>query len=671
MSPRILALGLAALCVSVCTAELIPIEDFARPPTYSEVGLAPDGQTCAFLREVDGQNILFFADVATSKVHRITLGYAERLSAKREVAWYHWLGPKRVLVGVGVFGDLIEGTAAFDSNGSHWLAISGVVGYGRGIRLNYDPLWAWKAIFSYKDDAHVLMLDQREAVGSDRLYPHVVDVNTQTGTYERVVKNPGHVVGWLPDRQGTIRIGVERTKDKTTLIYRDDEKSPWRPLSELPTNLSNPPEPLGFSSDGKSIYLIAQNEKDFRAFYFCDLATGKIGEPLLELPGYDVEFLYSGPRAGPIWSDRKQAIVGFRYVTDGPRVKWFDADYEQNMAAINQALPGMVNLPMNISNNDQSMLILSFSDCEPGAYYIYTPAEGKMQTFARVCPWIKPEQMAEMHPIKYTARDGLEIKGYLTVPLGQKAMNLPLVVLPHGGPWIRDMWGYDPLVQMLANRGYAVLQMNYRGSAGYGADFSKKGRKEVGGAIQQDIEDATRWAIRKKIADPTRIAIMGASYGGYSALYALGQSPGLYCCGISIAGVTDWVSIYKNLDDPEYVFAREHWIKEIGDPEKDEEILKAISPVNFADKIVAPLLIIQGKEDKRVPQKQAKKMIAALENAGRKPESLFISEEGHSFRREKARIQEFKAIEAFLAKHLGPGATAEASSQTRNPVVTK
>jgi len=199
--------------------------------------------------------------------------------------------------------------------------------------------------------------------------------------------------------------------------------------------------------------------------------------------------------------------------------------------------------------------------------------------------------------------------------------------------------------------------MNYRGSPGYGREFSLKGHKEIRGAIQRDIDDATRWAIGKKIADPKRIAIVGTSYGGYSALYAAGKSPELYRCAVSVCGVTDWFSLFHTLDEPEYKLSREYWVSEIGDPEKDEEKLKAISPLYFAARITAPVLIIQGKEDSIVPPKQARNMIAALERAGRKPESLFIADEGHGSLNEKGRIAEYKAIETFLAKHLGPATT--------------
>jgi dipeptidyl aminopeptidase/acylaminoacyl peptidase len=207
---------------------------------------------------------------------------------------------------------------------------------------------------------------------------------------------------------------------------------------------------------------------------------------------------------------------------------------------------------------------------------------------------------------------------------------------------------------MLASRGYAVLQVNFRGSTGYGERFYEQGRREVGRAIQDDIEDGTRWAIAQGLADPKRIAIVGGSYGGYSALFALGHNPDLYRCGISVSGVTDWLKLYENFSEPEHRFAQEYWTEQIGDATKDESFLRSISPVNFADKITAPVLLIQGKEDGIVPPAQARAMLAALERAGRKPQSLFLAEEGHEIRSRTARLEEFERIEAFLAKNLAP-----------------
>jgi len=642
MYPKILAISLAALCVSARAVDLIPIEDFARPPKYSDVRLSPDGQYCAFLHDVDGRSTLDFANLAEVKVQGFDLGQGEVVPGEREVLWYRWLGSKRVLVGLGFWG-VTEGTAAYDRDGKNWQPISGYVGYGTGVRPHFRPLMAFRALHSFNDDVHTLMLELQGENGDEaRLYPNIINVNTETGSFDKVVANPGHVVTWVTDRKGVVRAGIEvRSIGEVTVIYREDEKSPWRPLAVLGGyNSKEVPILQGFSSDGKGLYISATSSSGCRVLYLCDLATGNLGQPLLEVPGYDVDFSHSDSRVRAIWSDYKEAIVGYAYMTDGPKIKWFDDEYAGNMAEVDKMRPDTVNLPVSISDQDRRILVFSCSDRNPGAYYLYTPQNKKLEGIVRPRPWIKPAQMAPMNPITYAARDGLELHGYITIPLGQKPRNLPLIVMPHGGPWVRDMWGFDPLVQMLANRGYAVLQVNYRGSAGYGAEFSKKGRREVGGAIQDDIEDATRWAIAKKVADPKRIAIVGGSYGGYSALYALGKNPDLYRCGISIAGVTDWVSIYKNLSDPDDKFSREYWIEEIGDPETDESKLGAVSPVNFAEKITAPVLIIQGKDDRIVPQKQAKKMIAALEKAGRKPESLFVAGEKHVFRKEKSLLRE-------------------------------
>jgi dipeptidyl aminopeptidase/acylaminoacyl peptidase len=318
-------------------------------------------------------------------------------------------------------------------------------------------------------------------------------------------------------------------------------------------------------------------------------------------------------------------------------------------------MPDTVNLYVDHSRDEKRVLYFCFSDRDPGTYVLLDAEQRWIHPVAKRIPQIVPSQMAQVYGISYAARDGLPIHGYLTVPAGYPAKHLPLIVMPHGGPAVRDIWGFDPLVQFIANRGYAVLQMNYRGSPGYGQQFYNKGLRQVGRAIQDDIEDATKWAVAQGIADPERIAIVGGSYGGYSVLFALGHNPGLYKCGVSIAGVTDWMRIYHNMDDPVYKYARPYWVQHIGSPQTDAAFLKSISPVNFADKITAPLLIIQGTQDHNVPPEQAHAMISALEAAGHKPESLFISDDGHYMISAKARREGFQAIEAFLEAHLGAG----------------
>jgi len=418
--------------------------------------------------------------------------------------------------------------------------------------------------------------------------------------------------------------------------------------------------PLGFETSSQRVYVAALSPQKRWAIYPFDPAKGVLGVALVADPEYDIiperdTVGYQGVAlARPVFSRNRPEMIGAYYVTDKPQVRWFDDDYARYQRIIDRALPDTFNLITGSSKDDRLMLVLSFSDRDPGTYFVYDRVEKSLTLVATCMNWIKPEQMAAMNPIQYPARDGLIIHGYLTYPSTGRREKLPLVVMPHGGPWVRDVWGYDPLVQMLASRGYAVLQMNYRGSPGYGQEFRDRGLREVGGAIQNDIEDGVRWTIQQGVADPRRIAIVGGSFGGYAALFALGHNPELYRCGISLAGVTDWPAIFERLSESQAKIARQFWIEEFGDPGTNQVDLRAISPVNFADKITAPVLLIQGKEDYVVPPKQAREMVAALKKAGRPPEAVFLNDVGHGLRTEEARVEAFKSIAAFLEKNLRP-----------------
>jgi len=268
-------------------------------------------------------------------------------------------------------------------------------------------------------------------------------------------------------------------------------------------------------------------------------------------------------------------------------------------------------------------------------------------------------QIAATLPLKFKARDGLTVHGYLTTPIGAERKNLPLVVLPHGGPWVRDTLSFDGIVKFLADRGYAVMQINFRGSPGYGEAFSRAGQRQIGRAIQDDITDGVQWAIRSGTADPKRVAIVGASYGGYSTLWALTHTPELYRCGMSLAGVTDWLDIIKGRDGKSdtrdtYRF----WRDQIGDPETDEAILREISPINHLDRLKAPVFIVQGGLDTNVPPQQASRLIAELERRKLPHQVMLRGDEGHSWFGPKNRIELFKQLEAFLAKNMTPIAAA-------------
>ena len=636
----------------------MPVEDFARPPQISHLKLSPDGQYVAFLRQVDERYTVMFADLANTKFARIDPGeFNDGLNQiPREITSFRWISDKRIIFTTAVWDHLVTGVSAVDRDGERSKSLTGVDADPR------HPLFAIQTIRSFKEgDTNLLMLDQNDSSGADMLYPNVIKVDTVYGFYETVVKNPGNIVAWGVDRTGCVRLGVTETdKLETDFIYRENEKAAWHALPK-PKGVLDHIRPSGFDAANQKLYVAALFVSKGRwAIYPFDPATGALGSAVMEDPDYDIapeESLIPAIDGialdQPIFSDRKPGLVGVYYLTEGPRMRWFDPEYAAYQHVINKALPNTVNLITSPTRDEKRMLVFAFSDKDPGTYYLFDTTDCTLVRIGSLMGWIKPELMASMHPIKYKARDGQVIHGYLTLPPGRPRKHLPLIVMPHGGPWVRDVWRFDPLVQMLANRGYDVLQMNYRGSPGYGEDFYRQARHEIGRGIQDDIEDGTRWAIDQGFADPKHIAIVGASYGGYSALFALGHNPDLYRCGISIAGVTDWFALIKSKSsNDEGKYAREYWNQQIGDPKNDGEFLKSISPVNFADKITAPVLIIQGKEDRTVPPKQARMMISALNKAGHPPESLFVADEGHGFTGEKALLAEYKAIDAFLAKNL-------------------
>jgi dipeptidyl aminopeptidase/acylaminoacyl peptidase len=655
-------LGLLLLALTAAQAvERLPIEDFSREPTTVHAQLSPDGQRLAFLREYLGKPTLHVAGIDDKQVSRLDLGEATLANdAAKGVERFAWVSDRRLVISTVVWGNIFYGVVATDWDGARGMPISGFE--DNQVHVSLPRQYFNEIIHRFYDkDETVLMLDRHEGNVGSRNRPDVLQVDTTNGQAPVVVKNPGEVASWGVDANGVVRLGILSRGEMSGAIYRENEASSWKTILPL-MNRTGQMRAVGIdAASGKPLVGALTPEKRWTIFPL-DPATGTMGAPLLADPEYDIVPNRPGPEvdgvalATTIFSQRKGALVGIRYYTETSRVKWFDKDFATVQAALDRTSPNTVNVFVNESLDGGRMLWLAFSDQDPGLYILVDRAKHKVTTLAPRMSWIKPAQMAPMLSVKYHARDGIVIHGFLTVPVGHEPKDLPLVVLPHGGPWVRDVWGFDPLVQLLANRGYAVLQMNYRGSPGYGEELFEMAHRQIGKAIQDDIEDATRWAIATGVADPQHIAIMGASYGGYSALFALGHNPELYRCGISLAGVTDWPAIFdKRRGDPDYREANKYWSQEIGDPDRDQETLKAISPVNFADKITAPVLIIQGKDDHTVPRDQAKLMISALGKAGRPPESLYISNLAHSYGNQQQRLQIFKAIDAFLAKNLGPG----------------
>jgi dipeptidyl aminopeptidase/acylaminoacyl peptidase len=350
-------------------------------------------------------------------------------------------------------------------------------------------------------------------------------------------------------------------------------------------------------------------------------------------------------------SDKKKIITGVAYVTDRLHYHFFDSDREALQRNLEERLSGYEVSVASMSRDENKVLVRTYSDKSRGSYYFYNQLNGDFKKLVNVSPWLNEEHLVDMKPITYTSRDGLIIHGYLTLPRTETLRNLPVVVNPHGGPWARDVWGFNPEVQFLANRGYAVLQVNFRGSTGYGKKFWKAGFKQWGRKMQDDITDGVNYLIREGIADPNRIAIYGGSYGGYAVLAGLTFTPHMYAAGIDYVGVSNIFTLLETIP-PYWEQGRQMLYEMIGDPEKDRELLQGVSPVFHADQIRAPLLVAQGANDPRVKKAESDQIVEALRKRGVDVQYIIKENEGHGFRNEENRFDLYREMEKFLAKHL-------------------
>ena len=454
-----------------------------------------------------------------------------------------------------------------------------------------------------------------------------------------VAENPGNYVGYLTDHDGKVRVAMakEAEQNLNVLLYRETETQEFRPI--LTTGFKDQVSPYFFSADNRQLYATSNIGRDRKALVLMDPATGKETQLLYSHPEVDV--------GGAGWSRLRKVLTSVGYTTDKSRRHFFDDKIRNIYATLEKQLPGYEVALTSIDKAEEKFVVRTYSDKSRGAYYIFDLKTGKLKKWKDLSPWLNEKDMADMRPISYKSRDGLIIHGYLTLPKGKEAKNLPVVVNPHGGPWVRDNWGFNSEVQLLASRGFAVLQMNYRGSTGYGRSFWEAGFKQWGGKMQNDITDGVEWLIQQGFADPKRVAIYGASYGGYAVLAGLAFTPDVYACGVDYVGVSNIFTMIKTIPSYWKPLMAEFYEK-VGHPEKEEEFLRSISPVFHADKIKAPLFIAQGARDPRVNKSESDQMVAALAARGIKVEYMVKENEGHGFRNEENRFEFYEAMEKFL-----------------------
>ena len=618
----------------------IPIEDFFVDAEIRSVQVAPDGRHLAFLARLGtGRTGVALMDLETGKIEPLVAAKDENYS------WYFWKGSDRIVFG----GDI--GGREQQSFRSISLSKRAVVNLAEAYQEVVAERANWASLLDDLkfDDNNILIVGNKDAGSGTR---SVYRLNIVTGDRTNV---PGSgdvgVFGPLADNAGVIRARARISGETEYHEVRADGHSTFAKVAETPRSLLGYTakwEPLVFAADNRTLYVILRDGPEVRLRAFDTVEKTYLPEPNYVLEGdYDTLVLS--------WDRSK--LLGVYSVADRPVVHWFDHARAVLQAKIDAALPGNVNRIVSVSRDEKVYIVSSSSDRDPGTYFILdlnNIARGRppiMQVPAgRRNSRISPAQMQPMQPVSYKARDGLVIHGYLTLPAGAAGKRVPLVVHPHGGPYgIRDDWGFDPEVQFMASRGYAVLQPNYRGSGGYGIDFLVAGKREWGGKMQDDLSDGVKWAIDQGIADPERVAIVGASYGGYAALAGVTFTPELYCCAVNYVGVSDLsiISGYARNNFGERDFEHE-WI---GD---DQKYMHDRSPVNFVQNIRVPTLHAYGENDPRVDIDHWRRLKARLDEFHKTYEFIKEGEEGHGFRHEDTRIAFYRQVDQFLAKYLAP-----------------
>ena len=601
-------------------AKQIPLENFFKNPEKSSYQISPDGSFYSFMAPYKNRMNIFIQKIGDSSATQLTFEEA------RDIAGYFWPNNEQIVFLKDEAGD--ENFHLFGVN----IDGSNPIGF-----TDFDGVRA-----QIIDD----LPDQKDfvVIGLNKRNKQVFDpyrLNLKTGEISMLAENPGNIQGWMFDHDGKLRIATAIVDGvNQSILYRESEEDEFKTI--ITTNFKEGFNPQFFTFDNKNIIGSSNLGRDKYAIVEFDPITAKEVKVLYANDDYDVN--------GVGYSRKRKVITAAYFESWKSERHYFDSTSKATFEKIQKQLAGY-EIGITGVNKDENILILrTYSDKSLGAYYIYNSEDDKMEKIVAVSPWIDENEMSNQLPIAYQSRDGLKINGYLTLPKGynmENAKNLPVVINPHGGPWARDSWGFNPEIQFLANRGYAVLQMNFRGSTGYGRKFFEASFKKWGREMQDDITDGTQWLIDKGIADSTRIAIYGGSYGGYATLMGLVKEPKMYAAGVDYVGVSNMFTFMKTIP-PYWEPMLEMMYEMVGDVEKDSAMLREVSPVFHVDKIKAPLFIAQGANDPRVNVDESDQMVKAMKEKGIDVEYLVKKDEGHGFRNEENRFEFYRAMEKFL-----------------------
>lgn len=605
----------------------IPLEDFFRNSERTGYQLSPDGNYISYMAPYKDRLNVFARRVDETDEHAIRITN----ETERSVAGYMWADNQRLLYMKDTAGDENYQLYGVHRDGTDDRAYTAF----DGVRTSL--------IDDLEEQPGVVM------IGMNKRNPEVFDpyrLNIETGELTLLAENPGNIQGWMTDHDGRLRVATAIVDGvNTQILYRDTEDEPFKPV--LTTNFRDVVSFMEFTPDNKEVYAATNLHRDKTILVRMNPATCEELEVLYENERYDIASISYSRK-------RKKLLSVYCTGHKEPVRHYFDAEEEQLRQRIKAHFP---NQRYGIADTDKAeanYLIYVGGDRTRGSYWHYNALTDEAKKIADLAPWIKSDEMNAMHPVCYTTRDGLQIEAYLTLPDGltpDTAKQLPVVVNPHGGPWARDCWGYSSEVQFLSNRGYAVFQMNFRGSTGYGRHFLEASYKQWGLKMQDDITDGVKWLIEQGIANPNRIAIYGGSYGGYATLAGLTFTPDLYACGIDYVGVSNLFTFMQTIP-PYWRPMLEMMYEQVGHPEHDADQLAATSPALHADKIKVPLFVAQGANDPRVNKAESDQMVEALRQRGVVVEYMVKDNEGHGFHNQENRFDFYRAMERFLKAHL-------------------
>ncbi len=650
MKRFVLAAAFAALS-STAMAGGVDVSAYVRKDQFTELKISPGGQYLAAIVPLEDRSVLVMIQRGTNKI-------TGQFNMPRDnyVGDFKWISPERVVISAEEkFGSLDEPQYtgelfAIDADGGKAQMLVGYRiddgGLGTTIKpkKGNDDIWAYLVDAPPRDDAMVLVSAQSYRSADPHSSAELL--NVYNGRMARVATAPMRRARFATDNKGVVRFTWGSASDNIQhLYYRTGDDAPWDLLSIEKNGRSE--YPIGFSADDKTAYLRVDQPRGPDAIVALDLETRQRSEVLRDANVDPQSIIYRNGTRIPIGA----------YFMDGRlRSAFFDAkDPEARLQkSLEAAFAGNSVVITSQTADGGVALVRVSSDRNPGDYYLFDTRAKKAEHVVAGREWFDPEVQAPMEPIKLQARDGLTLHGYLTVPNGSTGKNLPMVVMPHGGPiGIRDTWGFDSDAQMLAAAGYAVLQLNYRGSGGYGASYRDAGAREWGGKMQDDLTDATRWAIAQGVADKGRICLFGASYGGYASLMGVAKEPEMYKCAVGYVGVYDLPKMVA--DDTRDSRRAGNWLREwVG----DAATLGEVSPNRLASRIKVPVFLAAGGQDRVAPIEHSEMMERALRQAGVPVETLYYKTEAHGFYTDAHRQEFYSRLLAFLSRSLG-GAVAK------------